>query len=257
MARDGRPAVGAAVTALEVVEAVRTLEEPGVSDVARHLDRSKSGVHKHLTTLHDRGILARTGDTYHVGLGAWALATDVPDRFPMQRGAETVDSLAASIDNSVTLSFFEGGAAYYTYQNASEAVAERIGGVGDRLPLHATAAGKAILAYLAPESREAALGDPPYEALTDRTVTDPERLHRELDQVPAERTASERGERADDVASVAAPITDAHDDPVGAIAVVAPLEGIDDAALEGTLLSLVVNASRSVENALLPTEAKP
>jgi DNA-binding IclR family transcriptional regulator len=257
MARDGGPVVGAAVTAFEVVEAVRTLEEPGVSDVARHLDRSKSGVHKHLTTLQDLGILARTGDTYHVGLGAWAMGTDVPGRFPMQTGAETVDSLAASIDHSVTLSFLEGGAAYYTYRNTSDAVAERIGDVGDRVPLHATAAGKAVLAYLDPESREAALGDPPYEALTNRTVTDPERLHGELERVPEKRTASEHGERADDVASVAAPITDARDGPVGAIAVVGLVEELDDDALEGTLLSLVVNASRSVENALLPTEAEP
>jgi DNA-binding IclR family transcriptional regulator len=244
------PVVEAAVTAFEVLGAVRTLEDPGVSDVARHLDRSKSGVYKQLNSLRQVGALARTGDTYSVGLGTWALGSAVPGRFPMQTGAQTVDSLAASIDHSVTLAFYEDGAAYRTYQNCSPAVAERVGGVGDRLSMHATAAGKAVLAYLREAEREAVLAGSGMPAFTDETVTDPAVLAEQLARVPDERTASEHGERVPGVESVAAPITDPADAPVGAIAVLALTDELDG-DLDGRLVSLVVNASRSVENALL------
>jgi DNA-binding IclR family transcriptional regulator len=249
MADDG-PVVDAAVTAFDVLDAVHELDRPGVSEVARHIGRSKSGVYKHLTTLRREGYLSRAGDGYDIGLGAWALGRAATDRFPLEEAARTVDSLAASIDHSVTAVFYDDGAVYYTYQNCSPAVADRIGGPGDRLPLHATAAGKAILAYLPEQRREQLLAARPLTRFTQGTVTDPVALAEQAARVREERTATERNERTQGITSVAAPITTPEDAPVGAITVVGTADELDEDDLEGRMLSLVVNAARSVENAI-------
>lgn len=245
-----RPVVNAAATSFEVLEAVRTLDEPGVSDIARHLDRSKSGVYKHVNTLTSLGYLARTGDSYVVGLGAWALGTDVADRFPMEEGARAVDSLAASTDHSVALVCYEGGTAYSAYQNCSPTVREQVGDVGDRLPLHATAAGKAILAYLPAKRRDDVLESRSLTRFTDRTFTDEDELRNHLETVRERRTAVELEERTDGITSIAAPITDDANLPIAAIAVAGTTDDLDGETLEGTMPSLVVNAARSVENAI-------
>jgi len=250
MEPDDGPVVEAAITALDVLDAVRRLDEPGVSAIARDLDRSKSGVHKHLRTLRRRGFLSRVGDGYAVGLGVWATGTAATERFPLEEGARTVDSLAASIDHSVAVAFHDDGTVYVTYRNCSPALADRMPAVGDRLPLHATAAGKAVLAYLPTERRDPLLAGGDLARFTGATVTDPADLRAELEAIRGERTATERGDHADGVASVAAPITDVDDRPVGAMAVFGDADDLDEAALDGRLLSLVVNAARSVENAM-------
>jgi DNA-binding IclR family transcriptional regulator len=250
MEAEDRPVVDAAVSCFEVLDAVRTLEDPGVSDVARHLDRSKSGVYKHLNTLTAQGFLTRRGDAYAVGLGAWAAGSPAIDRFPMAKGTQTVDSLAASLDRSVALLFYEDGGLYYAYRNCRPPVDDIAGAVGDRVPLHATAAGKAVLAHLPPDRRDGMLGPGPLTAFTDRTVTDPETLRAELDTVREQRTATARAEHVEGLLGIAAPILAGPDDPIGAVSLLGTPDSLDVEDPEGRTLSLVVNASRSVESAV-------
>lgn len=250
MTANERPTVKAAETSVAVLEAVRRLDDPGVSDVARELDRSKSGIYKHLRTLTDLGYLSRSGDAYRVGLGAWGLAATVTERFPLADGRRSVDSLAASTDRSVTLVLYEDGGAYYAYQNSTPAVVDQVGGVGDQLPLHASAAGKAILGYLPARRRDEILAARSAPALTGETITDQDALRDRLESVSDQRTAVERGERATGITAIAAPILASAGSPVGAISVVGATQDLDEEALDGKLPSLVVNASRSVENAL-------
>lgn len=249
VARD-RPVVDAAMTCFEVLDAVRALEDPGVSDVARHLDRSKSGVYKHLNTLAAQGYLVRQGDSYAVGLGAWAVGRPAIARFPMEKGTRTVDSLRASLEQSVALLFYEDGSAYYAYRNYTPSVGELVGDAGETVPLHATAAGKAILAHLPLERRTELLASGPLAAFTDHTVTDPEALEAELDGVRERRTATEREEHCEGLASIAAPILAGPDSPVGAVSLFDTPDSLAVDDPDDRTRSLVVNASRSVENAI-------
>ncbi|WP_345750397.1 IclR family transcriptional regulator domain-containing protein [Microbacterium rhizophilus] len=57
--------------------------------------------------------------------------------------------------------------------------------IGQRLPAHATALGKVLLAHLAPEELEATLAAAPLEAHTPRTITSADRLRERLAVVRA------------------------------------------------------------------------
>lgn len=249
MAKDNAPAVKAAAASFEVLEAVRELDGAGVSEIARHLDRSKSGVFKHVNTLADGGYLVRRGNEYHVGLGTWALGAHILGRFPTANAENAVDSLAASVGRTVSLVLYEAGNAVVAYVNTApdEEAAGR--STGDRLPLHATAAGKVILAYAPAETREQALADD-LTSFTDETITDAETLRSELEAVQQRRTAVDREEYVGGIERVAAPIVRSPGDPVGAIAISDTTTDQDGTLIEEGVQGLLVSASRSVENSM-------
>jgi DNA-binding IclR family transcriptional regulator len=74
--------------------------------------------------------------------------------------------------------------------------------LGQRLPLHATAAGKAILAQL-PDGRALELLGEELEELTPRTITDPETLLDQLAEVRRSGLAHAEGELADGLCATA------------------------------------------------------
>ena len=243
------PTVEASEMSFEILEAVSELDGAGVSELARYLERSKSGVYKHVQTLSRNGYLVTRGTTYHVGLPLWALGSGARERFPIEAGKAAVDSLAASIDSVVSLVLYETGAAVNAYQQRPPGTQRNELAVGDPYPLHATAAGKAILAYLPETERRSRLAEAGYASLTDATITDPEELADELAAVKERRTAFERGEYTPNVRGVAAPILNAGT-PVGAIAVSGTEGELASQRLEEEIPGIVVSASRSVENAL-------
>jgi len=248
MAED-EPQVAAAAMSFEILEAISELDGAGVSELARQLDRSKSGVYKHVQTLTRAEYLVKAEGTYHVALPLWALGSSARDRFPVEAGRAAVDSLAASLDNVVSLVLYEGGTAVNAYQQRPPGTERSSLGVGDAYPLHATAAGKAILAYLPDDERETRLADPDWPALTESTVTEPERMVDRLAEIRDHRTAFERGEYESNIRGVAAPILD-DGDPIGAIAVSGTEDELPIDRLENDLPGIVVSASRSVESAL-------
>ncbi|HLK45923.1 MAG TPA: IclR family transcriptional regulator C-terminal domain-containing protein, partial [Acidimicrobiales bacterium] len=72
--------------------------------------------------------------------------------------------------------------------------------VGRPSVLHATATGKVLLAFGGARVPEALV------AYTERTITDPAELERELERVRASGIAQAAGEREPDLAALAAPV---------------------------------------------------
>jgi DNA-binding IclR family transcriptional regulator len=94
--------------------------------------------------------------------------------------------------------------------------------IGALWPLHAGASGKAILAYLAEAEIEGVIGEGDLEALTDRTVTDPEQLAEDLEVVQRQGYAFSRGERIAEAVGIAAPLFNAANKVAGCLAITIP-----------------------------------
>jgi DNA-binding IclR family transcriptional regulator len=84
------------------------------------------------------------------------------------------------------------------------------GGIGIPAPMHATAAGKAILAFMPPEEFEQTIREKGLRKFTENTITDLELLRAALAEVRERGYAISNSEHAELVRSVAAPIRD-HD----------------------------------------------
>jgi IclR family acetate operon transcriptional repressor len=75
-----------------------------------------------------------------------------------------------------------------------------------RTPLHATAAGKSLLASLSEAEQQQLLGAGPYEFYTPLTITDPGVLKRHLEEIRQQGHAVARGEALVDFVAIAAPL---------------------------------------------------
>ena len=91
--------------------------------------------------------------------------------------------------------------------------------LGELVPSHCTAAGKALLGHREPW-RESVL-EAPLPAFTARTITDPTRLREEAELVRRRGYAVEDGEHRDGIRAVAAPVFAPGGEAVAAIGVTA------------------------------------
>ncbi|MFC7140761.1 IclR family transcriptional regulator [Halosimplex aquaticum] len=250
MTPDDGKTVQTAVTSFEILEGIRELDGAGPTALADHLDRSKSGVYKHVRTLADRGYLVEDGGEYRLGLGMWTLGAGARSEYPVEAGRRTVDSLVASVGHVASLVVYENGVASSVYRERPGADVDTVGSLGDSLPLHATAAGKAVLAHLPDTERRTVLDEQPLTEHTAETITDTAALTEELESVRGQRTATELEEYREGVHGVASPVLDEEGIPIGAVYVTGPPESLSETRLEAKISGLVVSASRSVENAL-------
>lgn len=95
--------------------------------------------------------------------------------------------------------------------------------VGMRHPMHSTALGKAILAFLPPEEQAAYFSHPLTE-MTGRTLLEKQAIRRQLQRAAALGYASESGENEDGAMCIGAPILDTDQRPIAAISISAPLQ---------------------------------
>ncbi|MFD0593216.1 IclR family transcriptional regulator [Catellatospora coxensis] len=86
--------------------------------------------------------------------------------------------------------------------------------------MHAGGSSKAFLAFLPDSEVDAYLDRHPLQPLTDKTVTDPAKLRKELAAIRKRGYATSLGERQAGAASIAAPVFD-HDGHVVAVLSVA------------------------------------
>ena len=96
--------------------------------------------------------------------------------------------------------------------------------VGIVIPVHASALGKAMLAFL-PEDEKRVLTSGDLRSMTGETITSTELLREQLDQIRSSGIAAEQDEAVIGESSLASPVFDSYGGAVGAIGVVVPSGG--------------------------------
>ncbi len=106
----------------------------------------------------------------------------------------------------MNLATLDGGEVLYLVSETGSNLLTLRSHVGLRLPAHATALGKCLLAQLGDEEARRAVGREPYPALTPRTLTSWEKLRPQLERVRREGVAYSREEYELGLHSIAVPI---------------------------------------------------
>jgi DNA-binding IclR family transcriptional regulator len=136
-----------------------------------------------LRTLEHHGLIDRDPVTqrYTVGYGAISVAAAVTDDALVRRVRPLLEELAVRTGESVTLAVARRFNLVYVDQ-VDPPTKMAPNWIDKPLPLHATSGGKAFLAWLGPDERDAIL---PKELsrYTARTVTERGALEREFDEV--------------------------------------------------------------------------
>lgn len=249
MTNRGAPMAKTAVTSLRVIEALDDHGQAGVTTLATDLDLAKGTVHKHLTTLEHCGYVVKDGRTYRLGLGFLGIGGNTQRRLDVYRvGRDAVERLSKATETAASLMVLEHGRGRYVQRVPFGDEYDLPHHAGDAVPLHATAGGKAILAYLPTEQRDEILDERGLPAMTEHTTTDRHQLVAELRSVHDNRIAYDRAELLSGTYCVAAPVTNEQGHAVAAISV------SDHTSLSETrtqdVPGLVISTATAVENKL-------
>jgi len=199
-------------------------------EVSAQLEAPKSSLLPLLRVLTARGYLeqARTGE-YRLGPQARELGAGSAARLELADVARpALAELRRRTGETVFLGTLaaDGVSVVYIDKVESDQLIRYSAGVGDRRPLHATSTGKAILAFLPAEQREAILDALPLARHTERTMTSPAALHGSLEEVRRTGVCVSLDEMVRGASGVAAPIFDRHGRVVGACTIGGPTDRV-------------------------------
>ena len=139
-----------------------------------------------------------------------------------------MERLAQETSETVGLAILDGSEVVYLDQVDGGEVIRLEFHLGSRWPLHATAAGKACLAYMKPERVSEILERGELEAFTQHTFTDPKVLYEELKLVRINGYAFNNGEFQRNIKAIGAPILNVDAMPIGAVVLAIPKERYAD-----------------------------
>lgn len=211
--------------ALDLLEALASSEaEVSITSLATRTSLHVSTVHRLLTTLLRRGYVRQNPETsrYFTGAKLTTLA-ESQSRFNelRLRARPVLRALTEQTRETSNLVVLDDTAAVYIETSASPQVVRLFTQIGNRVPLHATGAGKALLAWLSPDRRDALIDRLELRAYTLRTIDERPALRRALDEIRERGYAIDDEEYDDGVRCVAVPVGPIGT-PLAAISLSAP-----------------------------------
>jgi DNA-binding IclR family transcriptional regulator len=227
---DGRAAAVTTRTllrGLDVIEALADADAAGIgpSAIGEAVDLDKATVSRLLRTLAEAGWVRQDADTrrYRLSGKILRLAANVRVHLDLRTvAAPHLRALREELGETVHLGVMEDLGVFYLDKLESPNSIQLVSRVGQVMPLHSTSLGKAILAALPEEEREAKIARMDFVPRTDRTITTAAAFRRELVVTQQRGYATDDRENEPLGACVAAAIIGPEGRPVGAVSVSGP-----------------------------------
>ncbi|MBW7882786.1 MAG: IclR family transcriptional regulator [Caldilineaceae bacterium] len=224
-ATESYPGTQAVARALALLKAFSDGQpEWSLTDLAQATGLNKTTAFRLLAALEAERLVMRNpvSGGYRLGVDLIALGATALRSNPLRAMSRPVlETLAEQSQESATLEILVEQHVLIIDEVSSNHPMGMSQDVGSRLPLHATATGKVLLAYRPTAEVEAYLRLP-LSGLTERTVVDGEQLRQQLSQIRHEGYAATDGELEPGFVAIAAPIYDREREVVAAISVGGP-----------------------------------
>lgn len=219
----------------------------GVSELARRSGIPKTSAHRLAGHLVEHGIFERAGTCVRLGLKIFEigqLATH--QRGLIDAARPHLADLREATRNTTHLAVLEGAeVVYLDVQRGTDAptLPSRIGG---RFPAHATAVGKAILAFSSEETVDDVIraGLP---RVSSRTITSPAILRQQLERVRAEGVAFDCEESGEGVTCVASPLINSTGNALAAISISGWIDRMRVSQLSTAVRTSALTVSRKIQ----------
>jgi DNA-binding IclR family transcriptional regulator len=221
------------------IQILELLAEPGwgkrLVDICRVSGLDGSTALRYLSALTELGyVVADMGDgsRYRLGPGVARLGGS-PELLILQRIARPyMEALRNACGEDVNLGTMDAGSALCLETQKSSHILGANFASGLRVPAHASAQGKAILAFLPPQRQAEVLASIEFERFTPTSITTLEALHLELTEVQRRGYSVDREEFTTGVICVGAPVHNSRGDVVGALSITAPTQRMSLRELE-------------------------
>jgi DNA-binding IclR family transcriptional regulator len=231
-----------------IAEFLGTHGPVGLSAIATGLELPKSTVYRHLQTLEGEGYVTDDEGNYALSLRFLDLGERARGRHSEYRlAAEKVGELADRTAERAQFMIEEHGRAVYVHQQMGANAVRADTYPGKRVPIHTSAAGLAILSHYPRRRIDAIVDRHGLEAMTPRSITDPETLHDRL-----QRTR-ERGYSINDqgviegLRAIGAPVIGSENTIIGGLSISGPINRVEGQRLDEELPSLLLGATNELE----------
>jgi DNA-binding IclR family transcriptional regulator len=208
--------------AIRVLTALQGARRMSLSELSARLDLAPSTTHGIVRTLVEHGMVVqeRGSSRYQLGPAVLRLGNVYLDTLELRSKAiPWAEDLARRTGLAVRTGVLLIDDVVIIHHEPRPDGTRQMPEVGIVIPAHASALGKAMLAF-APDEAERMLVDGELRSMTGETLTSPDDVRRQLEQVRATGIAREQDEAVLGEGAVASPIFDSWGDVVGAIGVV-------------------------------------
>jgi DNA-binding IclR family transcriptional regulator len=235
-------------TAFEILGYIKEEDGATLSELDGVFDLAKSTIHRHLATLQTLEFVVQDGGTFHPSLRFLEFGEHARHRKPAYAVAKSkVQELAETTEERAHFLVEEHGWAVFVHRAAGAQAVETDPGLGKLVPLHATAAGKAILAHIPDPDRRAIIDTDGLPAFTENTITDREELDVALTESRDRGYSFNRQENTEGLRSVGVPVIGEQGAVIGALSVSGPTHRFRGKWFEETLPDLLLETANELE----------
>lgn len=192
------------------------------------------------------GLEREEGGTYRVGVRLWEIGSLAPIRGGLRELAMPfMEDLYEATHENIQLAVLTGLEAMILEKISGRDSVRIVTRVGGRLPLHATGVGKVLLAFAPPHVVEAVLGGE-IDRYATNTITDPDDLRQDLEEVRARGYSSTSDEMTEGAMSIGAPVYGPERRVVAALSIVVDSRIGDPARLAPPVVTAARGLSRQL-----------
>jgi IclR family KDG regulon transcriptional repressor len=218
--------------ALDVLEEFRgDVDELGVTELSKKLKLHKNNVFRILATLQSRNYIEqdKTNENYRLGVRCLELGqTFIQQRGMLKQAKPILQELAEKTGETSYMSILRGN---------------------DVMPAHATAAGKALVAFESEEDLRKRFGAE-LKAYTTKTFRTFEDLYRDIERVREKGFATDLEEFEEGLRCIAAPVRDYTRKVIGALSVSGPAHRLTDDMVQTAINGEVTRLAKELSTRL-------
>jgi IclR family KDG regulon transcriptional repressor len=195
-----------------------------MTEIAAKVGLHKSTAHRLLATLEDKRFIQRDPNTglYRLGLRLLRLIHVTLNHDDLlQLAIHHLLRLSEAFEENVHLTVLDETSVVYVHIIESPRRVKLAAALGQSLPAHATASGKAILAFL-PESELLNILERGMQRYTKNTIYSVETFLKDKQEIVEQGYAVSEQEYESDINAIAAPVLDADSYPVASISIAGP-----------------------------------
>ena len=220
------PAARGLDNALALLEVIAASDGILLTEAAQRAGVAPSTAHRVLTTLEVHGFLRHDAERedWRIGVKAFEVGNAfLRDRKVADVGRPVMTELMEATGETVNLSLPIDDAVVFVAQVETHNALRAFQRPGNRAPLHASASGKLVLAFMSDKSRAATLHRTGLEAFTAETRITVKDLEADLEAARTRGFAIEVGEQAEGLTCVAAPIFNEFGELLSCLSVSGPV----------------------------------
>ncbi len=240
--------------ALNIMEAMAREGAPvTVTELAEKVGLKISTVHRLLSTLAHRGYVEQDPEDnkYRLGLKLLEVGNAALYFSDIRTVARPyLEELVDKCNETANLAILDKTDVVYIDQVESKnlIIVKMFAQVGNRGPVHCTASGKALLAFLPEEKLEEILSQMELTRFTNETITDVKHLKKELERIRNEGYALDWGEREEHVRCIAAPIFNHEGKAIASISISGPSTRITTYYMKNELVDIIKGVAAKISH---------